>query len=129
MNIKAGNIIQDYRWPEPVQIKLIENIGNYIRIVGATIHSHIHIDQLIEKEEFENLSIAIIDSNFNANPRHIFLNLEAKRYRFASLYDPLLAMNTSKVDPLPYLHPTHLVGPPPPGLIKGDELCRLDPCT
>ena len=102
MNIKAGNIIQDYRWPEPVQIKLIENIGNYIRIVGATIHSHIHIDQLIEKEEFENLSIAIIDSNFNANPRHVFLSLEAKRYRFASLYDPLLAMNTSKVDPLPH---------------------------
>jgi len=39
MNIKAGNIIQDYRWPEPVEIKLIENIGNYIRIVGATIHN------------------------------------------------------------------------------------------
>src|SRR5947209_14960465 len=31
-----------------------------------------------------------------------FLALEAKRYRFASLYDPLLAMNTSKVDPLPH---------------------------
>ncbi len=28
--------------------------------------------------------------------------LETVRYRFASLYDPLLAMNTSKVDPLPH---------------------------
>jgi len=32
----------------------------------------------------------------------IILGLEARRYRFASLYDPLLAMNTSKVDPLPH---------------------------
>jgi len=28
--------------------------------------------------------------------------LEAKRYGYASLYDPLLAMNISKVDPLPH---------------------------
>jgi SNF2 family DNA or RNA helicase len=32
----------------------------------------------------------------------VFLALDATRYRFASLYDPLLAMNTSKVDPLPH---------------------------
>lgn len=102
MNIIAGDIIQDNRWPEPVEINLIENMGDYVRIVGATIHSHIHIDQLIQREEFEELSTAIIESNFNANPQHIFLSLEAKRYRFASLYDPLLAMNTSKVDPLPH---------------------------
>ena len=102
MDVKAGDIIQDTRWPEPVEVKLIEDMGNYIRIVGATIHSHIHIDQLIQNEEFENLNITAMSSNFNANPLHIFLSLEAKRYRFASLYDPLLAMNTSKVDPLPH---------------------------
>lgn len=50
MNIIAGDIIQDHRWPEPVEINLIENMGDYVRIVGATIHSHIHIDQLIQKE-------------------------------------------------------------------------------
>ena len=32
----------------------------------------------------------------------VFLGLEAKRYRFASLYDPLLAVNISKIDPLPH---------------------------
>ncbi|MBU4491262.1 MAG: DEAD/DEAH box helicase, partial [Euryarchaeota archaeon] len=32
----------------------------------------------------------------------VFLALETTRYRFASMYDPLIAMNTSKVDPLPH---------------------------
>ena len=36
------------------------------------------------------------------NRRRFFSALETRRYRFASLYDPLLAMNTSKVDPLPH---------------------------
>ncbi len=39
---------------------------------------------------------------FQASPRHVFLAVETHRYRFASLYDPLLAMNTSKIDPLPH---------------------------
>ena len=33
----------------------------------------------------------------DTEPWKAFLALETKRYRFASLYDPLLAMNTSKV--------------------------------
>ncbi|MDQ5822785.1 MAG: DEAD/DEAH box helicase family protein [Chloroflexota bacterium] len=32
----------------------------------------------------------------------MFLALETYRYRYAALYHPLLAMNTSKVDPLPH---------------------------
>jgi hypothetical protein len=30
------------------------------------------------------------------------LSLEAMRYRFASVYDPLLAVSISKIDPLPH---------------------------
>ena len=37
-----------------------------------------------------------------ANPRHAFLALEAKRFRHAFLFDPMLAMSVSKVDPLPH---------------------------
>lgn len=102
MEIKPGTIIHDARWPEPIEVKLIEEMGDYFRVVGATIFSHDHVDDLIQREDFETLNVAVIESNFKAQPRQIFLSLEAKRYRFASLYDPLLAMNTSKVDPLPH---------------------------
>ena len=43
-----------------------------------------------------------ICTDFKADPRMVFLGLETKRYRFASLYDPLLAVNISKIDPLPH---------------------------
>ena len=35
-NIEAGQIIQGPRWPEPVEVKLVEELGEYVRLVGAT---------------------------------------------------------------------------------------------
>lgn len=102
MGLKAGDIIQDDRWAEPVQVNLLESMGDYVRIVGVTIHSHEHIDQLIQKDEAKILNVQKLESDFSAKPHEVFLSLETKRYRYASLYDPLLAMNTSKVDPLPH---------------------------
>src|SRR6267378_1500309 len=102
MNIKIGEIVQDTRWSEPVQVNFLENLGEYIRLVGVTIHTHQHIDQLIRKSEIEALGVKKLESTFSAKPHEVFLSLETKRYRYASLYDPLLAMNTSKVDPLPH---------------------------
>src|SRR5690606_11861696 len=40
--------------------------------------------------------------DFSAPGSEVFLSLEAMRYRFASLFDPFLAMSTSKIDPLPF---------------------------
>ncbi len=101
-NIKPGTIIKGAAWPEPVEVKLIEEMGDYIHIVGATTQSRNHIDQIIPRDEFDRLSTTETQSLFAEAPWKVFLALETKRYRFASEYDPLLAMNTSKVDPLPH---------------------------
>jgi len=100
--IQAGHIIQSPRWPEPVEVKLVEDMGDYVHLVGATTGSGEHVDQLIPREELAQLQVALVETDFAASPREVFLGLEARRYRFASLYDPLLAMNTSKVDALPH---------------------------
>ncbi len=97
--IKIGSIIKSSRWPEPIEIKLIEKSGKYIRIVGVTTYSRSHIDQLIPEKEFLELTTVDLKTNFNEEAWKVFLALETIRYRFASLYDPLLAMNTSKIDP------------------------------
>jgi superfamily II DNA or RNA helicase len=102
IQIQPGHTIQGPRWPEPVDVKLVEYLGDYIHLVGATTRSGEHVDQLIPREELAQLQIARVETDFTATPREVFLALEAHRYRFASLYDPLLAMNTSKVDPLPH---------------------------
>lgn len=102
--IASGDIIRGAKWPEPVQVELVEelNDGAYLRVVGVTLHSRTHIDQFLPRHELAQLQHARVEVNFEASPRQVFLALETRRYRFASLYDPLLAMNTSKVDPLPH---------------------------
>ncbi|MFQ5964571.1 MAG: helicase-related protein [Candidatus Scalinduaceae bacterium] len=101
-NIKSGSIINGPYWPESVEIKLIEDAGDYIHIVGVTTISRNHVDQLIPQKDFASFSIKGSDKICTEEPWKVFLALETIRYRFASLYDPLLAMNTSKVDPLPH---------------------------
>lgn len=99
---KIGSVIRGSYWPEPVEIKLVEEAGDYIHIIGATTISRSHVDQIIPRDEFLRLSTEGEGPLFSQEPWKVFLALETTRYRFASLYDPLLAMNTSKVDPLPH---------------------------
>lgn len=102
MSPRTGDVIYDARWPEPVEIKMIEEFGDYLRIVGVTVTSRQHVDQLIPRADLDQMPALASSNPFQANPRHVFLAVETHRYRFASLYDPLLAMNTSKIDPLPH---------------------------
>lgn len=100
--IKEGETIEGPFWPEPVEVKKVEEFGNRIRIIGATIYSNIHVDQLIPKEELDKIKTKRFILDFSAPASEVFLSLEAQRYNFASIFDPLLAMNTSKIDPLPF---------------------------
>src|SRR2546428_7966013 len=101
-DIRPGTILVGPKWKEPVEVKTIDNDGSYVHIVGATTITLQHIDQLIPVEELADVSIKTVVTDFKSEPWKVFLALETKRYRFASLYDPLLAMNASKVDPLPH---------------------------
>jgi len=77
-------------------------MGNYARIIGTTTRTGSPIDQIIPLDELSSFSIIGKETLFSEDPRKVFLALETIRYRFAFLYDPLLAMNASKVDPLPH---------------------------
>jgi len=102
MEIRSGTIVQSSFFPEPVKIEKVEDFGDYVRIVGATINSNQHIDTIILKEDLSKLKAFTYDTDFTANAEGVFLGLEAYRFRLASLFDPILAMNVSRVDPLPH---------------------------
>src|SRR6266853_904801 len=124
-NITSGDTIQGARWPEPVQVELVEelNQGAYVRVVGVTRHSRMHVDQLLPRDEVAQLRHARVEVSFAASPRQVFLALETRRYRFAALYDPLLAMNTSKVDPLPHqIEAVYVYWLPGTSVLKIDNL-------
>ena len=102
MKIEKGDIIQSKKWPEAVQIDSVTTVGDYVKITGFQITSRIHVESLLSKEEMDDIVVLGGNDNFTESAVKIFLSMEAKRYRLASLYDPLLAMSTSKVDPLPH---------------------------
>jgi len=100
--IVRGSIVTGPQWPEPVEVVYIEKNERFILFQGTTITSRRFINQTLSYEEFKKLKILSGEEYFTEESWKVFLSLEAMRYRFASLYDPLLAMNTSKVDPLPH---------------------------
>jgi len=100
--IKEGNIIKGSFWDEPVKIDKLEELGDYIRVIGSTMHSKEHIDQLIKKDELNNVETLEKIIDFSAPPEESFFTIESIRFKYASLFDPLLAMNISKIDPLPF---------------------------
>ena len=102
MNIKSGDIIESHHWPEPVKIDLVKEMGEYVQLVGSTVRSRVHIDSLLTRNEVSELQGGKLSLDFKAKARHVFLSLEARRYRYAALYDSLFAVSASKVDPLPH---------------------------
>ena len=100
--IKEGAVLEGPLWPEPIEIKMVKEVGDRILIIAATIYSNKLIEQLLTEEEIKEISHLELIQDFSAPASEVFLSLEAMRYRFASLFDPFLAMSTSKIDPLPF---------------------------
>ena len=99
----VGKTVKAKFWNEPVRIEKVEKIHNdYYHIIGILLDSRKSIDTIIDEKDYK--SIAIIDENidFSANAEEIFFFLEATRFNYASLFDLILAVNVSKVDPLPF---------------------------
>ena len=100
--VRAGNVIKGHFWNEPVKVEKIEEIGDYIRIVGSTIYSRQYVNTVMKKEEAGELETIETAPDLSSNPEVVFSVIEATRFKYASLFDPLLAMNVSKIDPLPF---------------------------
>ena len=101
-DLGVGTIIRSKRWKEPVEIKKVEKLGDHIHIIGSTTITYSHIDQLIPIDDISEMNIEKIESDFSSPSNKVFLAFESKRFKYASIYDPLLAINVSKVDPLPH---------------------------
>lgn len=100
--IKEGAILEGPLWPEPIEIKMVKEEGDYIYILAATIYSNQLINQLLSEEQIRDISHLELVLDFSAPASEVFLSFEALRYKYASLFDPFLAMSTSKIDPLPF---------------------------
>lgn len=61
-------------------------------------------DRLLSRGDEANISLATVERpwSFDGNGEHFKLAVEAKRIDLAFLFDPMMAVHTSNVDPLPH---------------------------
>ncbi len=99
---QKGTIIEASFWNEPFEVITCESYGSYVKILGKGLYSKKLFERILSQEDLKKLHTKNIGYDFKANPEETFLAIEAFRYSFASLFDPFLAMNISKIDPLPF---------------------------
>ncbi|MGC8734644.1 MAG: helicase-related protein [bacterium] len=100
--INEGDIIKGSLFKEPVKIEKIQNLDFGIHIIGYTINSKQYIDKILDDQDLKKIQVIKDIIDFSFNPELAFLVIEANRFRYAALFDPLLAVNVSKIDPLPF---------------------------
>jgi len=76
--MKEGAVVEARFWPEPVEIDRVEEDGVYVRILGATTKSRQHIDQMLTREEFAELSSKVQAIPFTAEPWQVFDPMRAQ---------------------------------------------------
>lgn len=102
VSIQPGDIVQAPWWNEPVKVLVIEEMGTRVSIKGVGIESKNFMDDVLTPDRWSQLKVIKEEINFSADGEEVFLLIEALRFKYASLFDPLLAMHVSKVDPLPF---------------------------
>jgi SNF2 family DNA or RNA helicase len=105
--IKRGAIIEGPFWPDPIEIIEVEeletNQENFkIKISYRNTRTSIFDTQILDKEDLKKIKVKVSELDFSAKASDVFLAIESIRLKYASLFDPFLALNTSKIDPLPF---------------------------
>ncbi len=100
--LKEGTIVEAPFWSEPVELKKVVEKSVGFHLIGSTLNSGQHVDVIIPHEDLEKIRIKDFTLSFTGDGEELFLCLESIRFSHASLFDPFLAMNVSKIDPLPF---------------------------
>lgn len=99
----SGDVVSGLEGSELVEIQRIAPFGNKILVEGIVLESQRRIKRPLTSEEFKALvKIRGQQRAFNGDAEFFLLGVEAERIRIAYQFDPLFAVNSSIVDPLPH---------------------------
>jgi SNF2 family DNA or RNA helicase len=99
-----GQIVRGPFWTEPVRVIEFEEIlDGWFRLKAEGISSRTVFWCHLKKEDLEQLEKCAFPSwSGKGDGEKAFLALEAQRIRLAYLFDPILAVTVSQIDPLPH---------------------------
>ncbi len=101
--LRAGARIRNLLPGIEVTVVTVEWHGDLATVVYRDGDGQIS-EQLLFPDQLQHLEILPSDRpwGFDADPEHFWLGLEARRIRLAALFDPVLAVHSSLVEPLPH---------------------------
>ena len=101
--LAPGDIVSGLEPAELVEIQRIAPFGSKTLIKGVGVQSRQVITRPLSEEELAALvKVRGETRSLDGNPSVFLLGSEAKRIRIAHQFDPLFAVNSSVVDPLPH---------------------------
>ena len=97
-------VLRSARFPETVKALRIDSLDGALYALHAVgVETGKHYSLILAEEELEEMSRDVSGrSVLEGSAAQFRLAAEAHRIRLAHLYDPLLAVNVSKIDPLPH---------------------------
>ncbi len=102
--IKKGSVINGVVPGRPVKIVSMEKIGNDTLTIYYRDENGQLGERILFRADENNLEIVREGRpwSFTANPKDFKLAAEAYRIHLAHLFDPLMAIHSSSIDPLPH---------------------------
>ena len=99
-----GQIVRGPFWQEPVRVlEVEEKFDGWFWLKVEGVNSRMVFSSYLGREELEQLEkVAIPSWSGKGDAEKAFLALEAQRIRLAYLFDPILAVTVSQIDPLPH---------------------------
>ena len=101
-DLHPGATVGGPKWSESVHVHGVERVGSYVRITGMTAMSRTAVDDVLTLEDVRQATPADGAADGAGSPERMFLAVEAMRYALAPYSDPLWALHSSAVDPLPH---------------------------
>ncbi len=100
---QPDTVLEGDFWPEPVRVVRSQALGMRVLIEAVGEQSRQLYSHLFSQEELDQIRfIPRAARDFSGRAEAFFLGIEALRIGFAHIFDPLLALNASQVDPLPH---------------------------
>ena len=100
---QPGDLVSGLEPAELVEIRTLSPFAGKTLIEGIGVESRRVIRRPLSAEELAKLTkVRGSDFTFDGDPQAFLLGAEAERIRIAHQFDPLFAVNSSVVDPLPH---------------------------
>ena len=102
--VSVGDVVSGLERSELVEVTSIESFSDTrVLVRGHGVESQRIVERPLTQNELDDLEIVRTSQrSFDGGPEAFLLGVEAERIRVAHQFDPLFAVNSSVVDPLPH---------------------------